>query len=631
MSLITIILFFIYSWGLGFSGSFFLKNSDSFVERNTIRVGLGLCFFVVLGVLLNLIHIPLDWRIFLVLSLAYPSFVFVKKIISKDFKIPTFTFKKSDIHILLVFIVFFFCLFMYVGGAFKYPYLEDDDPWDHAISVKYVSVEKNFDVEPGIFTYINPYPPGYDLLLGVLHQTSPSINWTLKFFNGLIISLGVLFFYFFARIFTGNKSMAVFSTFVLAVLPSYFTHFIWAHSFAIALFFPLMYSILMISEDKRWSFVSMFCFASILLVQPDESIKVGIMMVIFFVIKCFYDKKFDKNLFLVPLGAFVISLAWWAARFVTMFLSSYTSTIMKSKGIVVENSGSFFSKVWYFVVKTFPYDGGTATRSYNFNDFFVAQPFGGINIHVGWGVVISLLVVFGFIYCFFKWRDLLKKENSWIVVVLFWFLFTFLGTNSMTFHLPVGLLAFRFWLLLAIPVALLSSLGLWFLFGLGKSFGMPKFIILLIIIVGVFATSGYQKYNQNHNAIWPPGQSWTSNDELQGYIWLNSLSVDTKVFSYSTTDSFVIGFDKYSCQWCEDIVNFRKDLLDKDLNEIHAFLKRNNYEYMILSGMSYRLLGDKFGENKTSESITNLLEELSKSNHFTVAYQDKATIILRVM
>ena len=60
MSIITIILFFIYTYGLGFTITSFLKNSDNFLEINIMRVGVGLGIFVVLGVVLNLLRIPLE-------------------------------------------------------------------------------------------------------------------------------------------------------------------------------------------------------------------------------------------------------------------------------------------------------------------------------------------------------------------------------------------------------------------------------------------------------------------------------------------------------------------------------------------------------------------------------------------
>ncbi|TKJ17343.1 hypothetical protein CEE44_02300 [Candidatus Woesearchaeota archaeon B3_Woes] len=512
---------------------------------------------------------------------------------------------------------------MYVGGAFQYPYLENDDPWDHALSVKYISLEKtvyepqNFD-----FQYIDPYPPGYDLLMGILHQTAPSLNWTLKFFNGLIISLGILFFYFFAKIFTGDKNKALFSTFILAALPSYFTHFIWALSLSIMLFFPAIYCLEMIKRDKKWIYPSMVVISSILLIHPSQSIKIGIMFGVYWLVKAIIEKNLLKEILIAEIGGLLLSFIWWIGKWKSMFLSQ-----IRISDIDITTSTTFFSKIQSAFSPTM----GTATRSYTFNDFFITKPFGGINIHLGWGVFITFLLLIGIVYSLLKYKNLLKKDRIWITITLLWFVFTFLGTNSMTFNLPIGLFAFRFWLLLAVPVALLSSLGLWSLFKLTKKFKIPYLLVLFIILIGVISTAGYQKYNQNHNAVWPPGVFWTSNEELQGYIWLTTLPIDTKVFTYSTTDKPIIGFDKYSCEWCSNVIDFRKNILDKNLTQVYNFLKTNKYQYIVISGLSYKHLGRQYGENKTKTSFDNLFKNLQNSTRFESSYQTQSVIILKVI
>ena len=75
MSIPTILLFLAYAWGLGFSATIFLREwwRENFWERNLMRLGIGLASFVVLGALLSLFRIPIDWRIFLLLSRCPPG------------------------------------------------------------------------------------------------------------------------------------------------------------------------------------------------------------------------------------------------------------------------------------------------------------------------------------------------------------------------------------------------------------------------------------------------------------------------------------------------------------------------------------------------------------------------------
>ena len=62
----AIILFFIYTWGLGFAATMLLKNSENGLERNLMRIGIGLGIFPILAVFLNLVRIPLVWHIFFI-------------------------------------------------------------------------------------------------------------------------------------------------------------------------------------------------------------------------------------------------------------------------------------------------------------------------------------------------------------------------------------------------------------------------------------------------------------------------------------------------------------------------------------------------------------------------------------
>ncbi len=200
-SFVTVILFFVYTWGLGFSLARLVRESDGFLERNLMRVGFGLSAFVVLGIILNALHIPLDYRFFLLASVAVPLYwLFFRKGYTQV-RIPKVSLKLtvSNVVIAIALVIFFASLFMYASGAFKYSYLEDDDPWGHATAAKYVSIEKTtFDSPYLNFQYMDPYPPGYDMTFGILHQSSQSVYWTIKFFNALLISLSILFFFFFA-------------------------------------------------------------------------------------------------------------------------------------------------------------------------------------------------------------------------------------------------------------------------------------------------------------------------------------------------------------------------------------------------------------------------------------------------
>src|SRR3989344_9261375 len=222
--------------------------------------------------------------------------------------------------------------YIYATGAFAYPYLENEDPWGHAVGAKYVAVEKAaydppYSARNGVIdnelSYIDPYPPAYDILMGILHQTSPDLNWTMKFFNALIICLGFVFFYMFARIIT-DRNKALIATFVLAAIPSHLTHFIWAHSLGITLFFPLMIAFEHLREDKKWVYPAGILVGSIWVTQNvSQPLTLSTMAFIYLVVVSITTGKLFARGFVALVAGFCASLLWWAGLVIKYGFSTF--------------------------------------------------------------------------------------------------------------------------------------------------------------------------------------------------------------------------------------------------------------------------------------------------------------------
>ncbi len=618
MNITTIVLFFVYTYGLGFSVTYFLKNSEDFWERNLMRIGIGLGTMVIFGMLLNFLHLPIDWKLFLAASLVLPTYALIKMFKTKSFPKPELKLTKSNLAISVVLFLFAATLFMYASGAFSYPYLEDDDPWNYAKGVKYIATEKTafepegFD-EKGLFQYIEPYPPGYSLIMGVLHQTSPSISWTLKFFTSLIISLAIIFFYFFAKKFTEDKNKALFATFVLAAIPSFLSHFIWSLSLVIPLFLVFMYCLLQLKEDKKWIVPSGIMLASMALTHPQMIINLGIMFGLYIGIKAFYEKRVPKEELYVCMLAGLLALLWWGPMFVIHGspLSGGTQWGEIGRALTIEKPEG----KWI-------YYKGSADRVYTFNDFFVAKPNNMINNPVGIGIVISLLIFLALIYLIFSYNSLRQPEKYWQTVSFAWFFFALFGVMGAS--LPIQFTAFRFWMLVAVTSSLVAMIGAWFLLAVGKKFNVPAAIIFIIIIVGIIFTSAYQKYSVN-TAAWPPGVKWSSAEEINGFVWVKeNLPADTKIFGFCNDHSaqHLIGFDMFDCIWCKDVYDFRKNDFNKTAVEINSFLREKGYEYTIFDSRCLTI----YDANQTNTKI----QELVNSNRFLVTKQTAGTIILKV-
>lgn len=685
MSLITIILFFAYCYGLGFTASSFAKNSENFLERNLMRLGFGLSILPLLAMALNIIKIPADWRIILALSLAYPAYYIFKHYKNFNFDaISKLKITKSGISIILMLLIFAWNFYIYLSGAFNYPYLEDDDSWSHAVGVKYISIEKNaFFQETQFIRYINPYPPSYDLVLGILHQTNDSVYWTMKFFNALIISLSTIFFYFFAKELSGSMNKALFATFALASIPSFLSHFIWAISLSVPLYFACFYALERIKHDLRWWIISGIVMAAILISTPTHSTYFGLFFAIYLAAKLLADKKM-----LLPLagaGALGISLSfliWW----LPMILRHNVEGVLRGIGLGGAEIG----------ISNIVSIGGTGDRAYSFSDFIFAKEANMINNPIGLGVVLSLLLIFSLVYFLIKYKGSLKKKKtmvlisffavaafvllflsstylgafwipkseldqkipfdvffsgqiflitSWtimifvlsallvvrytdnefkdghIFVALTWLAFAFYAVNAGPYQFRLS--PFRTWMLLAIPVCILAAEGANGLANLAKKAAgnIGKYAIIALLLTGIYFTSTQQKIAVN-TADWPPGGFWTSGEELGAYVWMkDNLPKNSKVFTF-VNNGPVIGMDMYTCHWCSDIRGYQKNGFNETAQENYNWLKGKGYEYLIIDGQTAQRLG--------AEETNRKLQEIASSGWFKIKLQNQGAVLFEI-
>ncbi|PIN76950.1 hypothetical protein COV17_00150 [Candidatus Woesearchaeota archaeon CG10_big_fil_rev_8_21_14_0_10_36_11] len=642
MNILTIILFFVYMWGFGYSLSHLLKikdERDSF-EKNIMHIGIGLCTFIVVGVIINTLKVPLYWWVFLILSLltvAYTLYARRKKI-SFKLQFPKKISKKHIIYFILL-ILFAFNLYTYASGSLAYSYMEDDDPWVYVREMKYVATEKTLDVDYfRQVNYLDPYPPAYAMIMGVMHQTSPDAQWTIKFFNALIIALGFLFFFFMVKALTKSSSVALASTFIISMIPAYLSHFVWSHSLIPGLFFILIYCYEMIPKDTKFTYVAGIVTAAILLTHPFQAIKLGIMAALYFIVRWIYTKKFQKQVALSAVYGIILSLFWWAFKYKRMI------QMQARPGTTIEGAASAGSSVLSqfgsSIMRTFSPTGGSATRVYTFADFFYTQKNNMINQPIGWGIVVSILLVIALIFIIAKYKKVFKEKNYWLIVVLVWFTFTFIFVNSMTFNLPIGFGAFRMWMLLAIPFSILVGFGFVTVTNIFKKSKVVWILVILVLIGSIFATSGYAKYYHNTNPNWPPGGRLTP-DEVSGLVWMkDNLPLNSGVFMYGDrSNRFVLGVNMDACVWCEDELEFKQGILEKDIRDVYKFIKEKGYDYLAFTYSDIKSIkSDSYSENDefTTDVIGKLITERINEAaalpiRFMLVHQTNGFILFRVV
>jgi len=512
-------------------------------------------------------------------------------------------------------IIFFL---IYLNGAFKYPYLEDDDPWLHASGCKYIKethrISFSTETLKSLYKhYLEPYPPGYDILMGTIYQLNNNVIWTLKFFNVLLISLIGILFYFFALTFLNSRKRALLSMFFLLIIPCFVSHFIWASTLAILLFFPAFYALERIEKNWKWMIPAIIVIASMIMTQMSNPLIFGIMFLIYLIIKSISKKRFLWKIFLAGfLGAIIAFSLFWIPAVMKFGLETTAGrnsvNLYNLESIAAKNAG-----------------GGAI---YNLNDFIFARTVSKMDNPIGIGVVLFSLLIFSLFIFFINWlkqpSKIFSKENVWKIITFLWLFISFIGIHGNRLPFPM-VMAHRWWATFSIPVVLICTEGFFALGKLSKRIKINSFFIYTIIIFGILLTSGYPKYVVE-TSYWPPGVGWASQEELQGYLsFVKPLPYNTKVFPICSEESKVLAFDKLAEPWDVTYSKFKKNAFNISSERLNSWLKPRGYEYLILDATCLK----KFSQNETNAK----LQELITSPYFQIAYptQPKAVFIFKVV
>jgi hypothetical protein len=344
---LSAIYFFVVTIATGMLIDLLVKDWQvDWLEKLVMRFGVGLAAMSVLGVILNLLHIPLDYRVFLGAGL----FILIGAIVkNKPFRsietgkiAPALAqcWKNKKIwYSLFMLVLFMVTVKMYVGGTFKYDYFEDTDPWGYTAVADYIGEAKTFSAPYYSIQYNEPYTQGYQIVMGVLSQTNDSIYWTMKFFSALIISFGVLFMYYFARSFSKNDEIAVLAGFFLFAVPAWVSHFVYSLHYNMTILVVLLYVLAQLMHEsgettawsgleisattknagpskfltrsEGWMLVGIIVYASMFINHLTSVIHGSIFCFVLIITRILAEKKVDWKTIMVFLGGFLLSLLFF--------------------------------------------------------------------------------------------------------------------------------------------------------------------------------------------------------------------------------------------------------------------------------------------------------------------------------
>lgn len=556
---------------------------ESGYEKLIMYVGIGLGIFPLIATIYHLAGVPLSLGLFLLPYLVL-MFLAISKLFSDDWHI-----RKSTIYIFIAILLSLILFLVYFKGATSYPWLEDDDPWTHALAVKYIN-EENTAWDPALLNihYIDPYPPFYDILLSLF--LGDSVQFTLKFYNALLCGLAILFSFLFLKTFFDDNRKGLFATFILFCLPCFMSHFIWAQTLAIMLFPVAFYCL-----EKKWWIVSALVISGIFMAQPSSAVMFLGLGGIYCLVKGF------KYIIVLITGGLLSGL-YWFAMFIKYGVWGTLNQIGFDFSVVTEKASDT--------------SGGIV---YTLNDFLFAPLVSKMDQPTGVGLIVCLLVVIALIMIIFNY----KKINKYILISVLWLVFSLIMVEGNL--LPIKLFPHRSWVILSFPLAILSTKGL-FMFMKNKY----KYVILTIILVSVLWTSGYPKYVVE-TSRWPPGVKLSSvPNELQTFLVLGQLPKNSRVYQFANPfQNFVIGFDMDSEPW--NLYDFNYNLHNTTFDEFYNYMKKNEYEYVILSPMSLTYL-NYIGHNETEtvNIINSFIFQLPNSTYYIPVYQSPNSVILKV-
>lgn len=679
----SIIYFLIVTIGLGFLIDLIVKEwKAGILEKLVIRLGTGIAVFSFLGVILNLLHIPLDWKIFLAIAIVIflAAIYFRKQEILSGFKFNFSKITKNQIYSVLVLIMFAITAYMYIHGSFAYPWLENGDPYGYALASKYIAEQKTYSTPFHFSHYSEPYTQGYQIFMGVLHQTNDSIYWNMKFFNALIISLSILFFFYFAKNFTKNRDIALISTFALFAIPCWVGHFIFSLNFNMALFPVFLYCLSSMRNNTKWKYIFSIIFASLLINHVNTAVTSALIFGIYYLNKVFVEETFNKELIQAGFFGIFLSLIFFIPsyvrhsefffnptaqtgglniifKFLLKLISTPTYLIISIITLIIIFTLYFKKNAWFkyikqgfqinkikhkiffillailFLILLLPSQKlvnikGTGTRDYTFSDFFIAQKGNLTNNPIGVGLVLMIFFSVGLLLILVHYKKLFKKENFWISTTFIWSIISLIiifGTYFSIMYMP-----FRMWTFFAVFASLIIGFAVVNLLKLIKNKPI-KFIVLLLFIILVIPTSFSQKYWHN-TATWPEHQVFVLESQ-QFYVWLRDngrIPKDSAVYPLCHQPSTMYGYDMNPMTWQNEELSelsekaYYRTSLNKSLEDNYDFLKRNNMDYTVLGASC--VAKHKFDVNL----VNNKIQEMANSTSFTRIYNTESEFLFKV-
>lgn len=627
MYVVAVVYFIFVFFLLGLSvRQLFSLEECSVIEKIISNIAIGLAVFPLLLIVLNWFHL-IYWWVILIISAIVPTVTLLRSKAKLSVTLPT---KRQFLVYSLLIILFAFHLFVFTKGAFVYPYLEDEDPMQHALAAQYVSKSGTYStpVDDRITHYLPPYPPFYSSLMGVhLSLAGEDIVWVLKFFNALIISLGVFFIFQLVKLLTNSELKGLLAAFLLIGINSYLSHFIFAASYATTMMIPALYFLFLgLSKAKKqqpsrlfsfervdWKMVSFVAiiFSAVFLIQPITSAIFLLFLVILFFTHL-KDARLSKFILFATIMALVLSQLFWLPALIKFSYPTFSEVLGFN---MFENAPGGLNN---------DTSGGII---YSLGDYVFAPVTNKIDQPVGVGLVLFIACCLAIIFFIVSLRRLLRQDwftTKNVLAVLIWLCVVAFMIQGNAF--PVKFTPHRLWAYFSLGVVIFTVVAGGHLLKYIRRITKSPLIIpllLLVLFIGVVFTGLVPKYKVQ-TSFWPPGGAWTSQEELQGYLEVSrTLAPGTPVFVLCGPDE-KIASSNLGVVFLVDELSWVKQnplLIPQSSPSFDRLLQANGYSYFIIDGACVK----EHGLNETNMLLTYFANE-----GYEIAFSNKAFFLFEV-
>ena len=226
-----------------------------------------------------------------------------------------------------------------------------------------------------------------------------------------------------------------------------------------------------------------------------------------------------------------------------------------------------------------------------------------------------LFLILSLVYTITTIKSLFKPENEWKLLCLVLLVFTFVGIHGARF--PVQFIAFRFWMLFAIPLSFLVGGVLTEMIGTKTAL---RILLVTLVLVGIGMTSGITKYEIN-TTTWYPSY-FAVPEEILGYQQFEQqFPKHQQVFSACPDTSYKLAaYDQDECLWCPQDINMRQNFINETPESINQFLKNESYKYLLIDLSCLNTYDDW--------EFQVAIQNLGTSNLFEKAYSFDGILIL---